>query len=93
MVQNNYIIIHVLLCIVNVTLCYMGVDILCMSYRVGSLARPHPLASKRLAVRDYSRPLNSHCFTVRLKVFGQSSRSHCHTLKSHCEKGISDSEC
>ena len=31
-----------------------------------------------------SRPLNSHCFTVRLTVFGQISRSHCHTLKSHC---------
>ena len=30
------------------------------------------------------RPLNSHCFTVRLTVFGQISRSHCHTLKSHC---------
>ena len=23
-----------------------------------------------------TRPLNSHCFTVRLKVFGQSSRSY-----------------
>ena len=37
-----------------------------------------------------TQTLNSHCFTVRLKVFGQSSRSHSHTLKSRCEKGIFD---
>ena len=38
-----------------------------------------------------ARPLNSHCFTVRLKVIGQSSRSH--VLSYNCEKGIFDSEC
>ena len=42
------------------------------------------LIADRVPEGDKYRPLNSHCFTVRLTVFGQISRSHCHTLKSHC---------
>ena len=53
-----------------------------------SIPAPSSIPSSPLPrVEERRRPLNSHCFTVRLKVLVNPQG---HTLKSHCENGIFD---